>query len=90
MAAAGLTPDDLATPQGLLALPLLTRAQLQIPAVEVDCAVLPRGHGATHTATSSGSTGEPVTVRKTAIGGMLWQSQTLRWHGWSGGTAIPD
>jgi phenylacetate-CoA ligase len=81
---AGLTSADLAQPEGLAALPLLRREDLQRPAAEVDCATLPDGHGPVSTASSSGSTGEPVTVRKTAIEARFWQAMTLRWLFWSG------
>jgi len=80
---AGLVPADLATPAGLRALPTLTRAQLQVDPAQVDCAVLPTGHAPVGTTTSSGSTGEPVRVRRTAINSLFWRAQTLRWHLWT-------
>jgi phenylacetate-CoA ligase len=82
--AAGMKAADLARPEGLAALPLLRREDLQHPAADVDCAALPDGHGPVSTASSSGSTGEPVTVRKTALEARFWQAMTLRWLFWSG------
>lgn len=82
--AAGLKPEDLGNAEGLRALPTATRTDFQREARYVDCAVLPQGHGATSETSSSGSTGEPVRVRKTAHEGMMWSAQTLRWTFWSG------
>lgn len=81
---ARLTAGDLATSQGLAALPLLTRAMLQGDPAAIDCAEIPPGHGDGSPTSSSGSTGEPVKVRRTKLAGLYWHAQTIRWTLWSG------
>ncbi|MGE0238909.1 MAG: phenylacetate--CoA ligase family protein [Parvibaculaceae bacterium] len=45
---------------------------------------VPRHHQPLGTAKTSGSTGEPVTVRKTAVNRLFWSALTLRDHLWNG------
>ncbi len=80
---AGLSAADTATPQGLGALPPLTRAMLQGDPATIDCAVHPPEHLPVRRNVSSGSTGEPVSVRRTAVNAVFWGAQTLRWQFWS-------
>ncbi len=82
---AGLVPEDLGKPGGLEALPFLTRRDLQGAPEAIDCAIVPDGHGSISSTSSSGSTGEPVSVRRTALSGLFWHAQTIRWLAWSGG-----
>jgi phenylacetate-CoA ligase len=79
--AAGLTHTDLLAPGGLQRLPVLTRRALQ-RSTGLFSANLPPGHGPTYENRTSGSTGEPVTVRRTAVNGMDWMATTLRDHLW--------
>jgi phenylacetate-CoA ligase len=78
---AGLTGAELGLPGGLQRLPVLTRRLLK-SAADVYCDTLPQGHGATYEARTSGSTGEPVTVRRTVVNGMDWMAATMRDHLW--------
>jgi len=80
---AGMSAADAATPEGLGALPPLTRAMLQGDPATIDCAVQPPDHLPLHRNVSSGSTGEPVSVRRTAVNAVFWGAQTLRWQFWS-------
>ena len=83
LAHAGLTPHDLADCDGLAALPLLTRRDIQRAGAELFCTAVPPGHGAVHDTTTSGSTGEPVTVRITEVSGLFWLAMAMRqlqWH----------
>ncbi|WP_164155416.1 phenylacetate--CoA ligase family protein [Sandarakinorhabdus rubra] len=43
---------------------------------------LPDGHGPTQTMSTSGSTGEPVVVRRTRVSQLLWTANVLRGHRW--------
>jgi phenylacetate-CoA ligase len=63
-------------------LPLLTRRDLQSAGPAMHSDSVPRSHGAIHEVQTSGSTGEPVTVRKTAITALKWQAFNLREHHW--------
>jgi phenylacetate-CoA ligase len=80
---AGLTSPDVATADGFAALPLLTRTMLQGDPATIDCALQPIGHSPLIPNASSGSTGEPVTVRRTQATELFWQGLTLRWHFWA-------
>lgn len=81
--AVGLDPAALAAPGGLARLPPLSRRALQ----QVDdlfSNAVPAGHRPVKAHTTSGSTGEPVTVRRTAVGQLHWAAATVRdslWHG---------
>ena len=78
---AGLAREDLLVPGGLQRLPVLTRRVLQ-SAENIYCEVLPVGHLPTYDNRTSGSTGEPVMVRRTAVNGLDWLAMTLRDHLW--------
>jgi phenylacetate-CoA ligase len=80
---ADLTPDELAEPGGLEALPPLSRRGLVDAGEGLFCRAVPPGHEPLHTTTTSGSTGEPITVRRTAVTQAHWLACTLRdqlWH----------
>jgi phenylacetate-CoA ligase len=66
----------------LSALPLMRRADLQSSRAEIDCAWLPAEHGEVSVVRSSGSTGEPVSVRRSGLNGLIWMTMTLREHFW--------
>lgn len=80
--AAGLQPDDLATPQGLRKLPILSRRDLQSAGQGLFCKQLPKAHMPMSETRSSGSTGEPVVVQRTAINQLFWLATVLREHLW--------
>lgn len=80
--AAGLKPSDLVSPEGLRRLPILRRRELQ-SARDLYCEVVPQGHTPVFETRTSGSTGEPVVVRRTAVSSLDWLAMTLReylWH----------
>lgn len=66
----------------LSAIPVMRREDLQRRRAEIDCAWLPPEHGETDLARSTGSTGEPVSVRRSALNGLIWMAMTLREHLW--------
>ncbi|HLG54024.1 MAG TPA: hypothetical protein VI485_01760 [Vicinamibacterales bacterium] len=83
LACAGLTPHDLADRDGLAALPLLTRRDIQRAGADLFCTPVPEGHGGMNETTTSGSTGEPVTVRTTDVSILFWHAMAMReqqWH----------
>lgn len=82
LGSAGLQPDDLVAPQGLRRLPVLGRRELQ-SAAGFYCEVVPDGHAPVFENRTSGSTGEPVVVRRTAVSSLDWSALTMReylWH----------
>jgi phenylacetate-CoA ligase len=78
--AAGIVPADLRTPENLSRLPLLSRRDLQRG--DVYCVQAPQDHMPVSEAKTSGSTGEPVMVKRTAITQNLWLAITLREYFW--------
>jgi phenylacetate-CoA ligase len=80
---AGLSAADLAEAGGLAALAPLTRQQAQAKDPPIFCEALPAGHRPTNKFNTSGSTGEPVIVVRTAVGLLFWQAMTVRYHLWA-------
>ena len=79
---AGLTPAELATPAGFARLPPLRRRDVQ-EAEDLFCGEVPPDHAPVHEVYTSGSTGEPVHVRRTAVNQLLWLGHMVRdelWH----------
>ena len=81
---AGLTPADLGSEEGLRRLPVLQRRDLQIPAAELHCASIPQAHGPLGESRTSGSTGEPVVIRRTAVNQLVWRATNIRSQLWQG------
>jgi phenylacetate-CoA ligase len=79
----GMSASDLARPEGLAALEPLTRQQVQAKDPPIFCATVPKGHAPTHRVNTSGSTGEPVIVERTAVNRLFWQAMTMRYHFWA-------
>lgn len=62
--------------------PLLTRQDLQGSFASLISSAPPAAHGSVSEARTSGSTGTPVRVLRTAIDGLFWNAFTLRDHAW--------
>ena len=80
---AGLAPSDLADPVGFERLPVMTRRDIQFAGEDLFCREVPPGHGHVSETRTSGSTGEPVLVRRTAVNGLFWNAMAMRdlvWH----------
>ena len=80
--AAGLDAAALAGEDGLSALPPLTRREIQQDPESFFCRAVPEGHAPLQLFQTSGSTGEPVKVLKTALTQLYWTALTLRYHMW--------
>ena len=83
LARSGLAPAALRDQQGLEALAPLTRQEVQSKERPIFVDSLPPGHGPVQEAQTSGSTGEPVVVRRTAVNQLLWLALTMRYHLWA-------
>ena len=80
--AAGFDARQPLTLDGLRALPLLTRRDIQRAGTDLHSTALPATYGRAGETRTSGSTGEPLTVRRTQIDQLLWEANTLRDHHW--------
>jgi phenylacetate-CoA ligase len=81
--ASGTSVRDFQTLESLRSLPLLARHDLQSAGDAFFCKDLPADQGEIGVTQTSGSTGEPVRVRKTGISQLFWNTYTLRnctWH----------
>lgn len=70
------------TPERFDRLPLLTRKELQANFAALRSASIPGAHGPVAESRTSGSTGQPVRVLKTALVQLLWQCIVMREHEW--------
>lgn len=84
LAAAGWRQGEALTPAALRALPLLTRRDVQTAGAALRSTAIPPQFGPTHENRTSGATGEPVAVLRTALDALMWQANTLRDHEWHG------
>ena len=81
---AGLNPHAINNPEALSQLPTLTRRELQSAGEQFFCDLVPSSHGNFGTTSTSGSSGEPVIVRRTELNHRFWIAHTLREHIWHG------
>ncbi|NQU71239.1 MAG: phenylacetate--CoA ligase family protein [Rhodospirillales bacterium] len=79
----GILPGDL-TLNRWRDIPILHRADLQQAGSELYSTALPKSHAPVIDATSSGSTGRPVTVKITMVTRLFSDAVTLRYHDWAG------
>ena len=78
-----LRPEELTSPEMLRKLPVLRRRDLQT-GQGVTCSEVPANHQPVGESKTSGSTGEPVAVKRTAISQLIWLAMTMREHFWIG------
>lgn len=79
---AGFTPERGVTPEGFRSLPFITRADIQAHGDALSSRAVPPGHGAMFKSQTSGSTGMPIGIVRTALSNFFWESFTLREHLW--------
>jgi phenylacetate-CoA ligase len=79
--AAGLTTEEVASPEGFAALPPIERRWFQ-QEEGVYCDAVPKGHEPLGENVTSGSTGEFLRVRRTRINQFVWLAMVLRDHSW--------
>ena len=77
-----LKAADLAEPGGLERLAPLTRRRIQRAGAHLFCDRVPEGHLPLGEGKTSGSTGEPVVVMRSALSRLHWFAMTLREHFW--------
>lgn len=80
--AAGLSHTDIVDRNSLRRLPPLTRSHWQDLGESMFSTKSPSVHGKINKLMTSGSTGEPVVIRKTMICGMFWAAHSVLDHDW--------
>ena len=83
MISAGLTAADIVDPASFRKLPPLKRLDIQQAGNSFFSKYIPQSHGRPGETRTSGSTGEPVTIRKTQIDGLYWTAHAIRDHMWA-------
>ena len=83
MMAAGLTAADIVDPVSFRKLPPLKRLDIQQAGNSFHSKYIPQSHGRPGETRTSGSTGEPVTIRKTQIDALYWTAHAIRDHLWA-------
>ncbi len=63
-------------------IPLLERHQIQRYADQLISSAIPSAHGEIDVIQTTGSTGEPIRVTRTALNDLMWKAFTLRDHVW--------
>lgn len=82
LAAAGFDPRVPLNHDLWLRIPIMTRTDVQLHKEALRSRMIPPEHGAVGEASSSGSTGRPITVYATEYVSLLWHAFTLREHFW--------
>lgn len=82
LAEIGGQTQDIASPEGLRQLPILIRTDIHKAGDSLHCQEVPKSHLPLSEGKSSGSTGEPVTVKKTNISSLFWHANMMREHFW--------
>jgi phenylacetate-CoA ligase len=82
MQAAGLRPEQLSTREDLRRLPVMRRRDVQAAGAALFCTEIPRAHAPVAESSTSGSSGQPVVVKRTAVSRLMWLAMTLREHLW--------
>lgn len=80
---ARLKPADLGKPGALQRLDVLHRRDIQRASSALRCAEVPPRHLPLNKGETSGSTGEPVVVIRTALNRLFWMAMTMREHLWN-------
>jgi len=80
----GADVEDFSTMAAVGALPLLCRQDVQAAGEEFFCVDVPSDQGKVAETQTSGSTGEPVRVKRTGISELFIHAHSLRTHDWSG------
>jgi len=78
----GLTVADVSTITGLTKLKPFTKRDIQLAGNTFNSAVVPPSHLPVSISQSSGSTGQPVTVKRTMISELFWGALAVRDHQW--------
>ena len=80
--AAGIHDSCELTLDNLACVAVLTRRELQSAGEQFFCQQIPQSHYPLNNTKTSGSSGEPVCIKKTAVNHLYWLANTMREHLW--------
>jgi phenylacetate-CoA ligase len=79
----GLEADKICSLDGIKRLEPINKAYIQKQGTRFFCEEVPLPHGPAGKVQTSGSTGEPITVMRTAINQLYWEVLSFRDHEWN-------
>lgn len=79
---AGMRSEQLGMEEGLRRLPVMTRRDIQAAGESLFCRQLPNTHFPLGETRTSGSSGEPIVVKRSTVNNLFWLAATLREHLW--------
>ncbi len=82
MDSAGITVGQIQTLSDLARIPPITKAHIQAAGDAFNSTLVPDSHKPVGLASTSGSTGQPVDVKKTRLNQLFWQAMAIRDHAW--------
>jgi phenylacetate-CoA ligase len=81
--AAGLQPEDIRGVTDLEKLPPIYKRDIQTSQSRFCCEQIPNSHKPIGEVKTSGSTGEPIAVMRTAVNQLMWEAMAIRDHQWN-------
>lgn len=81
--ASGIAPEKITSLEKFRKIPILTRRDIQTSGEKLFCQNSEGPHSKFIEIKTSGSTGEPIVIRKTPITHLLWQANMMREHLWN-------
>ncbi len=81
--AAGLVVRDIDTPETLRRLKPMGKPEIQDAGADFFARSLPPGHEPVAASETSGSTGQPIVIRRTAVNHLFWAGHAIRDHAWN-------
>lgn len=82
LARAKLSAQEFASPERFCTLPVMTRRHIKLAGDSLFCQQVPPAHGLQMISKSSGSTGEPIAIRRTELNHIDWMALSWREHNW--------
>ena len=82
MQSTGLRPEQLLKQDELRRLQVMRRRDVQTSADALFCSKIPHAHAPVVESSTSGSSGQPVVVKRTSVNRLMWMANTLREHLW--------
>ena len=79
----GLDASTISTVNGLKKFAPINKSYIQRTGSGFFCEAVPKHHGVVGKVQTSGSTGEPITVMRTAINQLFWEAFAFRDHEWN-------
>lgn len=74
--------EDIKTYDDIRKVPILARSDIQKAKEKLNCVKVPASHLPLGEVKTSGSTGQPVVVKKSAVNHLFWQANMMREHLW--------